>query len=51
MVFQVYAGDLGRNPNNEQQMFNQLSKRRVAQGEREGEGMGGSQRMDGETEN
>lgn len=33
MVFQVYAGDLGQNPNSEQQMFNQLSRQRVAEGE------------------
>lgn len=47
MVFQVYAGDLGQNPNSEQQMFNQLSRRRVAEGEgREGEEH--SQRMTGE---
>lgn len=38
MVFQVYAGDLGQNPNSEQQMFNQLSRLQVA----EGEGRGGT---------
>lgn len=36
MVFQVYVGDLGQNPNSEQQMFNQLSKQRVAEGEGRG---------------
>lgn len=33
MVSQVYAGDLGQNPNSEQQMFNQLSRQQVAEGE------------------
>lgn len=44
MVFQVYAGDLGQNTNSEQQMFNQLSRQRVAEGEGRGEetGKGGS---------
>lgn len=42
MVFPVYAGDLGQNPKSEQQMFNQLSRQRVA----EEEGRGGTLAMD-----
>ena len=34
MVFAVYAGDLGQNPKNGQQMFNQLSRQWAAQGAR-----------------